>query len=411
MRTALQESLGDGLARCDTCAYQCELSPGQVGICRIRRNVAGEIVYEAFGTATVKCPLIGSCGADSFCVAAPSCNWSCSFCSSASNTQPELARAERTGELTQTEDGFVDRKAIRGRGLTMFPLMEKFPRMDPGDVVEEWRASGKSFFAMRTSEPSIHYETVKPILEGVRNLGGKTFINTNGYWTPRLVDELGPLLDGVEVGVKASGNERFLRKVAGVPKFMPVLETIRGLVSHGCTVHVSDIPVYHGGWERDFERLAEFVAEVVPHNPDFPRMSLYRWLDATRALGNYRAGIPRHAPGGSFAIEDRSGLLARAAQIAVQHLGSCWVSLAFGHLSQTPKGDAFEAQEFIRQLGKAEVVREGGVFRVARDREALGQVVEVTPAPIDKEAFLGLAEDVYRMNPHMAELGKLDGRV
>ena len=46
MRGILQKPIdGRDKVRCNLCAYRCELSDGQVGMCQVRRNKGAEIEY------------------------------------------------------------------------------------------------------------------------------------------------------------------------------------------------------------------------------------------------------------------------------------------------------------------------------------------------------------------------------
>lgn len=378
MRAVLQESLEDGKVRCNVCAFRCELSAGQMGRCRVRRNDDGEIAYLAYDQMTQVCPFVGHCGAGSYCVGKPSCNWSCSFCLSSRDTIPEFQESWG-GDFPVTEDGFMDKKALIGAKLPLFPL-ESFPTKSPEQVVDEWQASGLEWFAIRLTEPSIHAEATSEMARLVKARGGKVLFGTNGYWTPELVDLLAPLVDVVEIGVKGSANARFLRKVSGVPDPAPIFATLKGLADKGVVVMVSDLPLYHATWEDDFSRLCSLVSEHVPAR-DFPRLSIapFGGRIAAEGFGNYKLGIPVAVSDDVF-VDSRATLLKRAAYIALDHLDSVWIDGLGGLMAQ-------EIEPLWLTL-PAPKVREGRAFRIARSESDLGTVGEWEDANEDASAEL-----------------------
>lgn len=382
MKGWLQEELGDrDKVRCNACAFRCELKEGQTGLCRVRQNVGGTIEYLAYDQGMYACPVVDVCGAGTFCTSMPSCNWSCSFCSTAPTTQPELHAivADDGGEFTP--DPVVGDEALptNREGLlppttsargTKFPFLNlKGAPRTPAEVVDAWQRSGKAGFAMRSSEPAIHLEAVAEIAEGVRARGGFVYLNTNGYWTPETVAVLAPLVDQVEVGFKGSADTEFMRKISGVPNVRPIFETITGLVEMGVEVLVSDIPVFHNEWEDRFASLCRFVADEVPER-DYPRLLLRTWAGRVpyEGFGTFAPGIPteRHSDG-SVGV-DRASFIVRAAEIALDHIESVWIA---------PTLSAPE-REFVGMLlttWGVELATEGNVIRAAVSLESLGSVV------------------------------------
>lgn len=334
MRGILQEPIeGTGKTRCNVCAFRCELSEGQVGMCRVRHNQGGAIEYLAEDNALgAVCPMVETCGAGLHCIGgARGCNWSCSFCSSGSVMNPEFAPAQK-GQIPipLTSEGFLDKKALRGNVLPIMPASAFKGRNDtPDEIVARWKDSGRGGLGIRGDEPSIHVEQVIPIFKQVRAEGGFVFINTNGYWTPELLEVLAPWVDVVNVGVKGSANARFLRKVAGVPKTEPIFETIKGLVARGRIVTVTDLPVYHDDWEDDFKKLCGFVASEIPAR-DYPRLTIspLSGLVASSALGEFQLGFPTNDP----KRPNRVSFLYRAIELALPIVGELLMQ-HFGGLS------------------------------------------------------------------------------
>lgn len=278
--------------------------------------------------------------------------------------------------LPLTGDGFLNKKALRGPQLQVFPLARvERHRKDAAQVVDDWKASGRQWIAIRTIEPSIHVDVVAEIFGAVKALGGHTFINTNGYWTPELVEVFGPLVDAVDVGFKGSANERFYRKVVGVSCIEPIFETIAALVERGVYVLVSDIPLYHDDFESDFTNLCRFIADTIPES-DAPRLKLYPWAGNTPsvAFGDFQPGIPDPEGFNGF---NRGALLGEAAKIALGFMDRVWVAMR-----ALDSGPSWEESSLFRSITDAGLtnVRQGEAVLVHRNDTDLGVVVALNHA-------------------------------
>jgi pyruvate formate lyase activating enzyme len=395
VKALLQEALPNGKTRCNACAWKCQLAPGAVGICRVREaDESGVIQYTGAPSMSAVCPLVKVCAAGTFCIGAPAgspagCNWGCSFCSSAVVTLPEAApvitpkEAEGHGmepwpedkPIPLTMDGFLRVKKMRGK-LKALEMKDGLD-INPETIIEAWRRSGKPGFAVRSTEPAIHVDSLRPVFKGIRAEGGHVAFNTNAYWTPELVELLAPHVDQIEIGIKGSGNEEFLRKVAGVPRMGPVWDTFRALSEHEhIDLLVSDIPVIHDTWKEDFQKLVSFIAEHVPAR-DYPRLTLRPWAGDIpfKAFGKYKAAAP-YSIGTSRVL-----LVSWATRIALSQLDMVWVE---GLTTREQTG-------FEEVLHGFAIAREGKLQRVARNTEALGDVLELTELDLDPEQVVEAA--------------------
>jgi pyruvate formate lyase activating enzyme len=88
MESQYYDKLPDGNCRCRLCAHACVIKEGRTGLCRVRRNVDGQLLAEAYGRFSSvaidpieKKPLArykpGSC---TLSIGSYGCNMSCSFC-------------------------------------------------------------------------------------------------------------------------------------------------------------------------------------------------------------------------------------------------------------------------------------------------------------------------------------------
>ena len=84
----LWEPADGGAVRCRLCGHRCEIRPGQLGRCRVRKNVDGTLktlVYDQICAMHVdpieKKPLFHVLpGSRSLSIATPGCNFTCTFC-------------------------------------------------------------------------------------------------------------------------------------------------------------------------------------------------------------------------------------------------------------------------------------------------------------------------------------------
>jgi hypothetical protein len=275
--------------------------------------------------------------------------------------------------------GWIPKQARGNRAPTPLLLKSTIHRT-PEQVVADWKASQKPWFAIRSTEPSVHVEGVKEIFAGVKEAGGSVFIGTNGWWTEELLEILGPLVDAVDVGLKASANELFLRKVAGAPRSAPIFDTIKGLVSHGVSVTVSDIPLYHAAWEQEFEQVCDFISDEVPAR-EYPRLRLRPWGGRIpeEAFGHFKSGLPvrvqeEGAPVAGLWDRSRVHLILRASLLAVTSIDSLWIDT--GHFSER------ERQFLIDELPPW-TVEEGKIIRASATPQVIGAPLDTTAYEID----------------------------
>ncbi|HNV71020.1 MAG TPA: hypothetical protein PKO06_15060, partial [Candidatus Ozemobacteraceae bacterium] len=48
----LYDKLADGKVRCGVCPRRCQIAPGQVGFCKVRKNIDGTLYTQNYGKAT-----------------------------------------------------------------------------------------------------------------------------------------------------------------------------------------------------------------------------------------------------------------------------------------------------------------------------------------------------------------------
>lgn len=186
---------------CLLCPHHCKLQEGQTGLCKVRGYIDGKIKSLTYGEVAAwhldpieKKPLYHFYpGSRIFSVGGFGCNLRCFFC--------------QNYEISQDYQ--------RGHSATPEELADKALRDD---------SIGLCF---TYSEPLVWYEMIADTAPLVKSRGGKTVLVSNGIIEKTYLEGLIPLLDGVNIDIKAF-SEEFYRKHTG-GRLSWVLDTVERL--------------------------------------------------------------------------------------------------------------------------------------------------------------------------------------
>lgn len=180
------ETLQDNKVHCHLCPHECVIADGRRGICRVRENTDGILystIYEQVSSHSVdpieKKPLYHFYpGSSAFSIGTIGCNLSCEFCQNWEISQKQVPTYVMTSEK----------------------------------VVELAARYHCKSIAYTYNEPSIWYEFVYDTAEQARKEGIFNVLVTNGYIKEEPLRELLPLVDALNVDVKAF-TEQFYKKL------------------------------------------------------------------------------------------------------------------------------------------------------------------------------------------------------
>jgi len=230
--------------RCELCPHQCALAPGESGICGVRRNHHGRLETATFAVAVAHLDAIERKpfyhvrpGTKVLTIAGPGCSFRCNFCINHGLSQyGQVATVPWAGEQARVEE-VVERAIALGAGI-----------------------------GMSYSEPGLALELTLAIAERAKPAGIGLVWKTNGFLTARAIDLVAPVLDAVNIDLKAA-NERAHQRITGAP-LQPVLEAIERFRAAGVWVEVST-PLIPGGASSDDElrQLARHVTRIDPGLP------------------------------------------------------------------------------------------------------------------------------------------------
>jgi pyruvate formate lyase activating enzyme len=235
MREASFYSKVKNAVKCELCARGCVIPEGQVGFCRVRKNVKGKLqslVYGrivSVGTDPIeKKPLyMFAPGSKALSMSTVGCNFRCKFCCNY--------------HISQSPD-------IVGEEYTPKQLI---------GIAKENNAQGFSYTYV---EPSIFYEFA---YDTAKIASREDFYNmwvTNGYTSPEAIKRISRYLDAVVVDFKGSANAKFYREYSGVPKVEPIFDALMEYKRNKVYTEVTDLLVPKvGDSMEDLRKLCKWI--------------------------------------------------------------------------------------------------------------------------------------------------------
>jgi pyruvate formate lyase activating enzyme len=231
------EKRANGLVHCQLCPNSCRLPDGQIGLCRVRKNIGGTLYSLSYGQVAAvhvdpieKKPFFHVLpGEKAFSLATPGCNMHCLFCQNW-----EIAMA--------------------------FPWEVHTTPSTPEQVVEAALRSGAKAIAFTYSEPTIFYEYMLDIARLAKAKGLKTLVVSNGYIQPEPLKALLPFIDAYKVDFKAF-DPKFYSEMTGGSR-EPVLQTMKIIRASGVWLEIVNLLVTgQNDDEEQVRQLARWVKE------------------------------------------------------------------------------------------------------------------------------------------------------
>lgn len=235
----------DNIIECRLCPRYCKMRPGQIGACRVRKNVEGKLFSLNYGMVTSmaidpieKKPLNHFWpGAPIFSISTFGCNFYCQFC--------------QNWQISQAGPGEV-------------PSREYTPE----EIIKIAKKYKTNLIAYTYNEPIIWFEFVLDTAKLAKKEGMYNVLVTNGYITIEALEILAPYIDAANVDIKAFSDD-FYRKLVFVPSVQPVLEATKYMKQHGIHVETTNlkIPGYNDNVEETREMARWIVEELGPDTP------------------------------------------------------------------------------------------------------------------------------------------------
>ncbi len=211
----------EGKVSCSLCSHRCHIAPGKRGICGVRENRDGRLYSLVYGKLIArhvdpieKKPLFHFLpGSTSYSIATVGCNFQCLHCQNYQISQcPNLAG----GEISGTD-------------------------ASPQSVVDEAARSGCASISYTYVEPTIFYEFAYDCATLARERGIRNVFVSNGYMTAEVSRHLAPVLDGINIDLKAFTDD-FYKKICKA-RLQPVLDSIRLMHELGVWLEVTTLVI------------------------------------------------------------------------------------------------------------------------------------------------------------------------
>lgn len=276
-KALLYENDGNGVV-CGLCGHGCRLKDGQSGVCRVRKNIGGDLyslnydkVSATHADPIEKKPLYHFLPAStSYSIAAMGCNFKCDFCQNSSLS------------VVESESRIYGEK------------------ISPEVLVETALGYNSKSIAYTYSEPTIYFELMYETAKLAKEKGLRNVMVTNGYMSGAGIEMIAPYMDAANIDLKSFSDDFYKRRCGA--RLEPVLENIRSMHSHGVWIELTTLLI---PGENDnmgeIKRLVSFIRSMdwsIPWHvsrffpqhrfldaPPTPTGSIYDALEMARDMG------------------------------------------------------------------------------------------------------------------------------
>ena len=228
---------------CDVCFRQCKIEEGQIGFCGARICREGKIVAGNYGKLTSvaldpieKKPLkMFMPGSQVLSLGSYGCNLRCPFC--------------------QNNSISWSQKAFEYKNLAEY--------YEPEEIVKsamELHEHGNIGLAFTYNEPLVGYEFVRDTARLAKEAGLQNVLVTNGTATQKVLNEISPYIDAMNIDLKAF-TTRFYKDFIG-GDFQMVKDFITGAVQ-SCHVELTTLIIPdENDSEQEMRELSAWVAAL-----------------------------------------------------------------------------------------------------------------------------------------------------
>ncbi|MGN9165951.1 AmmeMemoRadiSam system radical SAM enzyme [Tissierellaceae bacterium HCP3S3_D8] len=242
------ERLNRGEVSCRLCPHYCKIAQGEVGKCRVRKNIDGKLYSLNYGKITSygydnieKKPLFHfHPGKRIFSIGSFGCNLSCKFCQNWQIAQDKPLSVEISDE----------------------------------DILSLAKAKGSIGIAYTYNEPSIWFEYVLHLSKLNKEEGLNNVLVTNGFINPKPLEELLPYIDAMNIDLKSISDDFYMDICNG--RVDPVLETIKRSARF---THVEVTTLLIEGRNTNLEEIESIAKTIASIDRDIP-LHLSRYFPA-----------------------------------------------------------------------------------------------------------------------------------
>ncbi len=252
--------------KCNLCPHHCIIGEGKTGICRIRKNIDGELFLDTYGMVSSigfdpieKKPLYHFYpGRDIFSIGNFGCNLRCKFC--------------QNYQISQDVPDDID-------------LSKKY---DPGELVKMARTKKSNIgIAYTYNEPTVWYEYMMDIAEIAKKQGLKNVMVSNGFINEQPLAEALEVMDAFNVDLKAF-TEDFYRTQT-ISKLEPVKASLKQIKASGRHLEITNLLITgHNDDPKVFLDMVNWIADELGEETV---------LHLSRYFPTYKMSAPPTQPG------------------------------------------------------------------------------------------------------------------
>lgn len=248
---------------CQVCMHHCKLEPGQWGLCRARKNEAGEIVCKSYGQISSlaldpieKKPLNRFYpGSKILSVGSFGCNLRCPFCQ---NHEISMVRPDLS------EDNYLSPDTLAA-------------------IAADSKDKGNIGVAFTYNEPLVGWEYVFDTAKLVKDAGMKNVLVTNATASSEVLKKLLPYIDAMNIDLKGF-REGYYQKLGGS---LTAVKEFIVQAALGCHVELTTLIVPE---ENDsIPEMEEEAAWIASVNKEIP-------LHVSRFFPRYQMGKAEATP-------------------------------------------------------------------------------------------------------------------
>jgi pyruvate formate lyase activating enzyme len=230
--------LDDDRIQCELCPWNCILSAGQTGNCKVRTNKNGTLITEVYNKVAAlgsdpieKKPLYHFYpGSAIFSIGEVGCNLHCQFCQNHRISQCEAKQFS----------GF--------HNITSKRILK--------EALKTWNNIG---IAYTYNEPFTFYEFMLETAEKAASTGLKNVVVSNGYINQKPLFKLLPFIDAFNIDLKAFSEEFYKTYTKG--KLHVVLESLETIAQSQTHLEITNlvIPGLNDDF-AEFEKMVKWIA-------------------------------------------------------------------------------------------------------------------------------------------------------
>ena len=242
-QAVLSKKLSNQVVQCLACEWKCTLRPGMMGVCRVRKNVAGQLMLLVWGKVTgvvvdpiEKKPLFHFLpGSHILSMGTIGCNFACEFC-----------------------QNFLESQKSKEVGIKVEELGE---RVKPKNLVEYCVRNKIPAIAFTYNEPTIFSEWAVEVMKMAKKEGIKGVFVSNGYMSRETLDYIDDYIDAYNIDLK-SFQENYYREICHA-KLAPVLKNIKKIYKRKKWLEVTTLIVPGKNDSRkELKQIAKFLANI-----------------------------------------------------------------------------------------------------------------------------------------------------